>query len=136
MAKLADLESRPLTPLEETQLSIPETERQRVARVITEALERHQGHKTIQQICGIIVADLIRGNISPGIANAAKPYVEMLLTSITAEAMSQRGSNKTLSQTIHEARRVLPPAGVRTVFDVSPDGEATAVLVPLGREEA
>ena len=127
-----------MSALERHKLLVPRTISDQFREVLLDM--EIDGHEAYNRFIRIIMAELLSGRIAPEIAEAAKPYAELLLTSVTAAEIQKTQRSvledssvaKLLSTANIEARKKL--AAPTPLIDIDQvTGESTVqVLGPNG----
>lgn len=128
-----------MSALERHKLLVPRTISDQFRDVLLDM--EVDGHEAYNRFVRIIMAELLSGRIDPEIAEAAKTYAELLLTSVTAaeiqktqrEAQQDSSVAKLLATANVEARKALKApqpsieinqvTGENTVQVLGPNGE-------------
>ena len=85
---------------------VPEEVRERIKQQLLEA--SIEGYDEFIQVSAYIVAQLVGGEISPGIAKEARSYLELIMTAITAKQITNKGKEATavnVSKDLEKARK-------------------------------
>jgi hypothetical protein len=127
-----------MSALERHKLLVPRTISDQFREVLLDM--EIDGHEAYNRFIRIIMAELLSGRIDPEIAEAAKTYAELLLTSVTAAEIqkTQRGAledssvAKLLATANVEARKKLAPPTPRIDIDQVKGESSIQVLGPNG----
>tara|TARA_R110000751_G_scaffold305093_1_gene421177 strand:- start:288 stop:713 length:426 start_codon:yes stop_codon:yes gene_type:complete len=128
-----------MSALERHKLLVPRTISDQFREVLLDM--EIDGHEAYNRFIRIIMAELLSGRIDPEIAEAAKTYAELLLTSVTAAEIQKTQRSvledssvaKLLATANVEARKKLAPptpfidinqvTGENTIQVLGPNGE-------------
>lgn len=120
------------TALEETRLLIPEKVRAGIRQAIMDAMAQgYKGQRIVQEVSMFILAELLAGNIQPDVAREARGYVEILLTSITAQALQEKeedDSPLSVAKAIADARSKMGKVRPKYLLDDQGDHEVSLTI--------
>ncbi len=127
-----------MSALERHKLLVPRTISDQFREVLLDM--EIDGHEAYNRFVRIIMAELLSGRIDPEIADAAKTYAELLLTSVTAaeiqktqrEAQQDSSVAKLLATANVEARKALKAPQPSIEINQVTGENAEQVLGPNG----
>jgi hypothetical protein len=127
-----------MSALERHKLLVPRTISDQFREVLLDM--EIDGHEAYNRFVRIIMAELLSGRIDPEIADAAKTYAELLLTSVTAaeiqktqrEAQQDSSVAKLLATANVEARKALKAPQPSIEINQVTGENAVQVLGPNG----
>jgi|TARA_R100000005_G_C4991637_1_gene198956 hypothetical protein len=137
---IATENNRPPTALEEQRLLVPEQVRQDIKKAIRDAYEHgYRGQQLVQELSLFILSEMLAGNIQPDIAREARGYVEIVLTSITAQALAEAdkaNGTSAVAKQLAEARKKIGRTRPQYLLDEDEDGNATMTVELVNAEES
>lgn len=113
---------------------VPEKVRQTIKRKILEASAH--GYDEFITVSQYILAELLAGNISPGIAKEARALLELIMTAITAKQITKKGGQKPqrdIAKDLEKARKLAKAQ--RPSLELTDYGTQTELSVGLKVKE-
>lgn len=121
------------TALEETQELVPAVTRDRIKQALLGAFQRGlRGQALVQEVTMLIIAEALAGNANPEMLKAVQPFVEVLLTSVTAQGLAEKTSERdaspsALARRLADSRKKM--GAVRPNYMLSDDGGETSLII-------
>lgn len=119
-------QDRQRSGLEEQQQLVSKSARDKMYDGVVEALSDSNGARGVQRASMLIIAELLRGNVSVTVAKEARGLLEVSLTAAAAEAAQQAKNEErpmTIAATIaaaqHKAKNIIA-AQTRQVIELVP----------------
>lgn len=126
------------TALEETQELVPAVTRARIKQALLEAFQRGlRGQSLVQEVTMLIIAEALAGNANPEMLKAIQPFVEVLLTSVTAQGLAEKSDEKdtgpsALARRLADSRKKM--GAVRPNYMLTDGGGETTITMGVAGE--